>query len=236
MEKNIGPINSIVLSRSKSDNIYKQDTQSIINNGLTELKIIDNQIMNANNRSEYLDDLLETLDSIEYYLNDYSSTGIMYYDLLDRYNVTIGENAYSCIMFNDEQDITQGLEEQVYTDRPETSQTDYSKADSTDLKINQTNFIVDKQGQSITGIISQIGDRTDKTTTITADITGLQSQVSEIATYKEDVTGTYIVQTSAETTPTQALSVILNGAKEYNNYLYCNDAECGDVELNEMEV
>ena len=44
-----GPINSIVLSRSaESDNVYLQDETSIEQNGLCEIKIIDNQIMNFN--------------------------------------------------------------------------------------------------------------------------------------------------------------------------------------------
>ena len=55
-------------------------------------------------------------------------TGIMYYDLFDMYNVKIGNNTYNCLMLNDEQLITQGLEENIYTDRPDKSETDYSKA------------------------------------------------------------------------------------------------------------
>ena len=104
----------------------------------------------------------------------------MYYDLLDMYNIEIFGKTYNCLMLNDEQNITQGLEENIHTDRPETSETDYKKADTTDRKINQTYLIVDKQNQKIEGVISQIGDRSEKTTTITADIDGLNSKVSNI--------------------------------------------------------
>ena len=79
--------------------------------------------------------------------------------------------------------------EQIFTERPEYSETDYTKADKTDQKINKTSLIVDKQGQQIQGIISQIGDRSEKTTTITADIEGLQSQVSDIESLTEHVNG-----------------------------------------------
>lgn len=190
MEKSIGPINSIVLSRSAgSDNIYKKDQNSIEENGLCELKISDNQIMNNNDRSQFLDEIAENIFGIEYYLNDYVSTGIMYYDLLDMYNVEIFGKTYNCLMLNDEQLITQGLEENIHTDRPETSETDYKKADTTDKKINKTNLIVDKQGQKIEGVISQIGDRSEKTTTITADIDGLNSKVTNIADLTNTVSG-----------------------------------------------
>lgn len=154
-----GPVNSIVLSRAGgSDNVYLQDEDSIDKNGLCEIKISDNQIMNFNDRSDYLPDILEKLDGLEYYLNDYSSTGICYYDVCDRYNVKIDNNFYSCIMFNDEINITQGLEENIHTDMPQETETDYTKADKTDRRINQTYIIVDKQNQVIQSLAEKIVD------------------------------------------------------------------------------
>ena len=184
-----GAINSIVLARAgESDKIYKKDQASIDENGLCELMISENQFMNFNDRSDYLQELSDKLFGVEYYLNDFTSTGIMYYDLLDVYNVKIGDKTYNCLMLNDEQDITQGLEENIHTERPEKSETDYTKADKTDQKINQTNLIVDKQNQKIEGVISQIGDRSDKTTTITADIDGINSKVENIQDFTKEKT------------------------------------------------
>ena len=154
-----GPINSIVLARaSDSDSVYLQDAESIAQNGLCELKISENQIMNGNDRSDYLPDLLQQLDGLEYYLNDYTSPGITYLELCDRYNVQIGSNTYSCVMFNDEINVTQGLEEIVHTELLEQSETDYTKADKTDRKINQTTLIVDKHEQEIQALINKVVD------------------------------------------------------------------------------
>lgn len=158
-----GPINSIVLSRSaESDNVYLQDENSISINGLCELKIIDNQIMNDNDRSDFLLDILAKLDGLEYYINDFSSPGITWYELCDKYTVKIEDNLYNCVLFNDEIRITQGLEETIYTEMPETSETDYSKADKTDRKINKAYIIVDKQNQRIEALISQTDENTEK--------------------------------------------------------------------------
>lgn len=160
-----GPVNSIVLSRSaESDNIYLQDEESITKNGLCEIKIKDNQIMNWNDRSDYLPDILEKLDGLEYYLNDFVSTGIAYLDLCDKYNVNVFENNYPCIMFNDELLVTQGLEENVHTDMPEETQTDYTKSDKTDRRINQAYIIVDKQQQEITSLTKQTNSIQDNLT------------------------------------------------------------------------
>ena len=177
-----GKVNSIVLSRSgESDNIYLRDEASVSTNGLTELKIVDNQIMNFNNRDEFLPEILGELNGLEYYLNDFASTGIAYYDLCDRYNVKVGDNTYSCIMFNDEILVTQGLQENIFTEMPEETETDYTKADKTDRKINQTYLIVDKQNQQIEAVVSQTDEQNQKIAKVTQTVDELNSKISDIA-------------------------------------------------------
>ena len=184
-----GPVNSIVLSRAgESDNVFLRDEQSVTDDGLCEIKIVDNQIMSKNDRSNYLQDILDTLDGFEYYINDFSSTGITYYELGDRYNVVVGNNTYSCVMLNDEINITQGLEELIHTDMPEQSETDYTKADKTDRRINQAYSIVDKQNQTITDFVSQttetlqmnderILELTQRTNSVEQQITSTQATI-----------------------------------------------------------
>lgn len=176
-----GPVNSIVLSRAgESDNVYIQDETSVEQNGLCEIKIVDNQIMNFNDRDDYLPGLLSALDGLTYYKNDFNSTGILYYDVGDLYDVKIGENVYRCLMLNDEINVTTGIEERIYTDLPEQSQTDYSKADKTDRRINQTYLIIDKQNQIIESkvgkdeIISKI-NQTPEAITINANKLGISA-------------------------------------------------------------
>lgn len=218
-----GPINSLVLARAgESDKIYKKDDTSITQNGLCELMISENQLMNFNDRADYLQELSDKLFGVEYYLNDFVSTGIMYYDLLDMYNIKIGDNTYNCLMLNDEQDITQGLEENIHTDRPEKSETDYSKSDKTDRKINQTTLIVDKQAQQIQGVISQIGDRSEKTTTITADIDGLNTKVSNVVDLTNEVSGTKTI-TLENCIQGNLLKLNIKGNNLVFKYLYPSD-------------
>lgn len=206
-----GPVNSIVLTRSGgSDSIYAQDSQSIEDNGLCEIKIEDNQIMNFNNRDEFLAGLLLRLDGLTYSINDYVSTGICYYDFLDRYNVVIGNNTYSCLLLNDEIKITQGLEENIYTERPDESETDYKASDITDRRINQAYIIVNKQNQTIESLTSTtealdttvnnnyqelIGKfdglaTTDDITTLTNTVTQLQTDTYTKTEIQQIVDGT----------------------------------------------
>lgn len=176
-----GEINSIVLSRSgESDNVYLRDEESVAQNGLTEVKIVDNQIMNFNDRSDYLPGILNALNGLYYYINDFSSTGILYYDVGDLYNIQIGQNTYQCLMLNDEIDITTGIEEIIHTDLPEQSETDYTKADKTDRRINQTYLIVDKQNQQIESLITTQTDQNQKIARVTQTVDELNSKISDI--------------------------------------------------------
>ena len=149
-----GAINTIVLSRSaNSDNVYYPNPLPA---NPIELRISDNQIMNGNDRADYLADIYSKLNGLEYYTNDFVSTGITYLDLCDKYSITIDGNTYSCVMFNDEIQITQGLVENIHTDLPEESVTDYNTSSKDDRTINRTTLIVDKVNGSITGLVNAV--------------------------------------------------------------------------------
>lgn len=219
-----GPINSIVLSRSaESDNIYLNDEESILQNGLTEIKIKDNQIMNFNDRDNYLPDIFGRLSGLEYYLNDYFSTGITYYDLCDRYTVKVNEKMYSCIMFNNEVNVTQGLEEFVYTELSEETKTGYTKADKTDRKINQTYLIVDKQNQQIESVISQTDEQNEKIARVTQTVEELNSKISDIADITTSAEDTDAKIEISEVNQSEPIRLVIRPIGENISYLYPNN-------------
>ena len=216
-----GPINSIVLSRSSdTDNVYLQDSTSVQENGLCELKIVDNQIMNDNNRSDYLPDILGILGGLEYYLNDFSSTGICYYDLCDRYNIEIEDNTYSCIMLNDEINVTDGLEEIIFTDMLKESETDYEKADKTDRKINQTYILVDKQNQVIESVVTNVTEQNNKISQITQTVDELSSKIQDIADITIAGETNYANVELADINESEPIMVKIHPINENISYLY----------------
>lgn len=188
-----GAINTIVLSRSAgADNIYYPET---LPENIKAIKISDNQIMNWNDRDTYLPAIYNKLNGLEYYINDFSSIGVLYYELGDFYNITVGETTYKCLMLNDEINVTQGIEEIIHSNMPEEAETDYSKADKTDRRINQTYLIVDKQNQQINAVIT----RTEE----------VQKEVNNITNTTGQAEGKYIyIDDSAEDT---IISIKLNG-------------------------
>lgn len=151
--KKYGPINSLVISRSgQTDNIYRQDTQSIEQNGLTEFKINDNLILLYNDREEYIDNIFDQINGVEYYINDFSSTGIGYLEFLDFYNIQIDENIYKCLMLDSNFKVKNGISEDINTEEPEETNTDYTTSGKTDKDVS---FIVDKQTASINAKVSK---------------------------------------------------------------------------------
>lgn len=185
-----GPVNSIVLSRaSESDNVFLQDEDSIAQNGLTELKIVDNQIMNFNDRADYLPDLLSKLNGLEYYINDFSSTGVVYYDICDKYYVKVGGTTYPCIMFNNEVLVTQGLEENIFTEMPKETETDYKHASSDDRKINQVYIIAKKSEGKIEAVVKSVEEATGKINSVELGLNDQQARIDILATNIDETNG-----------------------------------------------
>ena len=154
-----GAVNTISLKRSAdSDVVTKSIPANLPDEDKIEIAISDNQIMNDSNRADFIDDILDTLYGLEYYTNDFISTGITYYELCDMYNIQVGNMTYSCIMFNDEINITQGLVENIHTDLPKESKTDYQTASKDDRTRTRAELIVNKAVGEIEASVQTIED------------------------------------------------------------------------------
>ena len=222
-----GPVNTIILSRSGgADKIYISDPPDTPEANRIAIEISDNQIMNGNDRSDYLPDLINKLGGLQYYINDFSSKGILYYDLCDRFGITIGEQTYSCVMFNDEVNFVQGIEENIHTDMPEQADTDYTYVDKTDRRINETYLIVNKQDGEIKSLVSQTTDLTNPNSiasiqsSLIQRVDTLESEISSIAdltTSGETIMGSLTLTDIIESEP---IDIKIHPTTESISYLY----------------
>lgn len=160
-----GPVNSVVLARTpQEDNIYAQDADSVSANGLTEIKIANNQIMDSH-RDDFIGAILERVNGLEFWLHEIQSFGIGYLDLCDMFTLeTLDGAQYKTLMLVDELQITQGLAENSSLEAPEATETDYKAASTTDRELNKTILKVDKQAQQITALVSKTEDLGSKVT------------------------------------------------------------------------
>ena len=154
-----GPINSVLFSRFEdSDYVEIKDDSSIAQNGKTQINIKNNPILNNDDRTDYQSELFAVLNGLSYNINDYSSTGILFLDFMDRYNVTRDNNTYDCLLLNNEIKITGGLEETIYTEEPQEVEKEYktqdTNVDDVSARVDKANkeivLKVDSQGKLVT--------------------------------------------------------------------------------------
>ena len=178
-----GAVNTIVLSRGgDGDKISLSRPTNLPDADKVAIQITDNQIMNDNNRNEYMADILDELYGLEYYINDFVSTGICYLDLCDMYSVEIGNNTYKCIIFNDDVNITQGLSENIYTNMPEENQQEYKYMNSTDRGTTQANIIAKKNEAQITEYTQKVDDANNRLNAVETKQTETDRTISIIST------------------------------------------------------
>ena len=147
--------NSLVFSRAEeSDNIYRKDNTSIVNNGLHEFKVSDLQILSLNWRDNFIDAMWNYIKTFEYYSYDVDTYGITYLEPIDEFTLSIFNDTYTTLLLCSDLTISNGVKEKIYADEPVESETEYKYADTTDKKIKQTILIVDKQNQEITARIT----------------------------------------------------------------------------------
>lgn len=160
--QHFGAINTIVLSRSgESDNIYYPTT---LPENPIEFKIVDNQLMNENNRDEFLPALYNQLNGIEYDIYDTELTGWGDVKPLQTVNFETGGNTYTSYIFNNEITLTDGYKQAIYNELPEETQTDYKAASKTDKTINQAYIIVRKNEAEIESLARRVVDVSDTKT------------------------------------------------------------------------
>ena len=154
--QHFGPINTIVLSRSgESDNIYYPAT---LPQNPIEFKIVDNQLMNENNRDEFLPALYNQLNGIEYDIYDTELTGWGDVKPLQSVEFETGDNTYTSYIFNNEITLTDGYKQAIYNELPSEIETDYKAASKTDKTINQAYIIVRKNEAEIESLARKVVD------------------------------------------------------------------------------
>ena len=170
-----GPVNSVVIARTpQEDNIYAYDEESVAENGLTEVKIENNQIMDSH-REDFIDAILARVNGLEFWLYDMQSFGIGYLDLCDTFILeTMDGKQHKTIMLSDELQISQSLAENASLEAPAATETDYKAASTTDKVLNKTILKVDKQAQEISSLVS-------KTETVENAVTGLREDVTKMS-------------------------------------------------------
>ena len=148
IKEKFGPVNSIEVITSDGAVLNAiKDNQSIEENGEHKLQL--NSLLLQNYSNTYLTDLFNKVKGLEYYIYDFDTIGQLIYEPLDTIEITIGEDTYPSLVLNDEIKLTDGLEETMYADVPNTAENDFIVITDEDKKINDAFIKINKANGQI---------------------------------------------------------------------------------------
>ena len=164
-----GEINSVaILDNDNNLQYLAENSLSIKQNEMTRITITDNLLALNGDTQAIADNILNKLDGLYYYINDFTTTGICYYDFLDLFNVQINSVNYQCLLLNNEITITQGIQEQIFTEKLEESETSYNEYTTSVMTNKQVQFKINHQDGKIeskvekNGVISAINQSAEE--------------------------------------------------------------------------
>lgn len=146
VEPKWGEVNSVVLSRMpQEDNIVDKDDDSITANGETQVKIVNNWIVDSD-RETWITSIFSTLFELEMYPFKATTNGLGYFQIGDRITVQdLASNNYETVILGIELEMTGALKETLWAETPDKASTDYNTAGILGQKITNTEIIVNKQ-------------------------------------------------------------------------------------------
>lgn len=155
LEPKYGVVNSVVLARTPAeDNIAVRDEDSITANGLTEVKLANNEILD-DDRESLAQPILDAVDGFYFYPFEATTEGHSWHEIGDRIAVTDGTNTWEVIITDIKLTIDGSLKEVIKGIAPDDTTTDYALAGGITKTIYNTEIKVDKQGQEITSVVSR---------------------------------------------------------------------------------
>lgn len=182
LEPHYGPVNSIVLSRMpQNDNIALQDTESILEHGLTEVKLANNEILDDDRQGLILP-LLEAAKGFEFTPISATTTGHGWHEVGDRILVTDNSgNSYETIITDTSLTLNGSIKEVITSTAPVETQTNYAMAGGIAKTIYNTEIKVNKQEQQIESTVSRQdtieGEMNANFTQIVQDLTSVITAV-----------------------------------------------------------
>lgn len=159
-DKKVGPINQIAIVDTDAN--LEFDSPIYFPSGVGEqnvykLEIKDNELAFNGQTSQIASNLLLELSQLEYYINDFTTTGICYFDYLDRFKINYKGQDFPCLLLNNEITITQGIEETIFTDENNGLSNDEDIYDTSIPPSDEVAIMINKQQAEIQSKVSKSG-------------------------------------------------------------------------------
>ena len=217
------PINLVSLGMSdvEGENVVMRDEQSILLNGENSLVINDNPFAYTEaKRQQLITAIFNAVKGFEYKAYTIKAQGLPYLETLDNVQIVDFEgNTYNSFLFRFYNKSPKGLETEMSAPSITDATVDYQNVASAEQIAKRTEIIVNKQEQTITGIIESQGEFENQLTQVEQTVDQIQQQVQDFADYKREVEGTTEIHLE-DAGEADILELEIKGNKTYESNLY----------------
>ena len=217
------PINLVCLGMSdiEGENVVKRDEESIQENGENSLIINDNPFAyTEEKRNQLITAIFNAVKGFEYKAFTLKGQWLPWLETLDNVQVKDFEgNTYNSFLFRCYGKSPNGLESEMSAPSVTDATVEYQNVASAEQIARRTELKVDKQEQTITGIIENQGEFEQQLTKVEQTVDSISQNVGNIVDYKRKVSGTTEIHLT-EAGSMEILSLEIGGNKTYESNLF----------------
>lgn len=187
------PINLVILGMSdvEGENVVMRDEQSILINGENSLVINDNPFAYTEaKRQQLITAIFNAVKGFEYKAYELKGQGLPYLESLDNIQIVDYEgNTYDSFLFRFYHKSPNGLETEMSAPSTTKATVAYQNIATAEQIAKRTEIIVNKQEQTITGIIENQGQFESQLAQVEQTVDSINQNVGNIVDYKREVSG-----------------------------------------------
>lgn len=217
------PINLVSLGMSdvEGENVVMRDEQSILLDGENSLVINDNPFAYTEaKRQQLITAIFNAVKGFEYKAYEMTGQGLPYLESLDNVQIVDFEGkTYNSFLFRFYHKSPRGLETEMSAPSITKATVAYQNVASAEQIAKRTEIIVNKQEQTITGIIENQGEFENQLTQVEQTVDQIQQQVQDTIVYKREVSGVTEIHLE-DAGEADILELEIQGNKTYETNLY----------------
>ena len=217
------PINLVSLGMSdvEGENVVMRDEESILFNGENSLVINDNPFAYTEaKRQQLITAIFNAVKGFEYKAYEMTGQGLPYLESLDNVQIVDFEgNTYNSFLFRFYHKSPRGLETEMSAPSITKATVAYQNIAGAEQIAKRTELIVNKQEQTIIGIIENQGEYEEKLSQVEQTVDQIQQQVSDTIVYKREVEGVTEIHLE-DAGEADILELEIQGNKTYESNLY----------------
>ena len=214
-EKMYGPVNKVVIgdSQIEGENVAVEDTESIATNGVHEVTILNNPFAYTQEKRIQLIEAGKELFGFTYLpINSMNTIGFIWLDCIDKISLkNMQDEVANTFVFDHTIEYDGTTLDEIASQALTETETKYTYTPETLKKLQRTEIVVDKQNQTITGIVEQTDGLNTQMTKVEQRVDGITQTVTDMG---KDLNGK-ITETNSKIDQTaQSITLEVESVKE----------------------